>query len=82
MQISRKLTSGRSWNTAELDKDPVAKPRSNLMTVFFLLGSLSNGQNIPPTNPDKLIIPTEVKPPIQAKNRVGKLKVHTYCKKI
>lgn len=51
---------------AELDSDPVAKPRSNLMTVFFLFGSLSNGQNIAPTSPDKLIMPTDIKPPIQA----------------
>jgi len=61
------LTSGISWNIAELDNDPVAKPKSNLITVFFLLGSLSNGQNIPPTRPDKLIMPTDIKPPIHAK---------------
>lgn len=54
---------------AELDNDPVANPRSNLMTVFFLFGSLSNGQNIAPTSPDRLIMPTEIKPPIQAKKQ-------------
>lgn len=53
---------------AELDKEPVARPKSSLITVFFLLGSLSNGQNSPPTNPDKLIMLTDIKPPIQAKN--------------
>lgn len=62
------LTSGTSWNTAELDNDPVAKPKSNRMTVFFFFGSLSNGQNMPPTNPDKLITPTDNSPPIQAEN--------------
>jgi len=36
------------------------------MTVFFRFGSLSSGQNIAPTSPDKLMIPTDTKPPIQA----------------
>lgn len=48
------------------------------MTVFFLLGSLSNGQNIPPTNPDKLITPTDNKPPIQAKEKLIKYHITIY----
>ncbi|KAE9537692.1 hypothetical protein AGLY_006715 [Aphis glycines] len=30
-----------SWNTAELDNDPVAKPKRILITVFFRFGSLT-----------------------------------------
>lgn len=35
IDIMKTLTSGISWNTAELDNDPVAKPKRSLMTVFF-----------------------------------------------